>query len=719
MRNTIFLRRKNKLIVEPGQAQLPDAYLATALHNLLALGYIFSQPLIQRVRTLSVDQFTTLYEQVARDLKQMVGAHVVYEPTYPNFPTQVMEASDCELFFDAIIHYLTCGQWRPRFTKRQRPLLPDKVEPRVIDLGTEEEFDQMIRALIRSNTAISDVDKADVAWALSTYENLDSILPDEIPLKENVGFVVATLLHHGRAQLSDVSRYFKTATDVLRLAVSLSGGDVSLPPVPKARRSHDDPKVVVNQDTIDRARIRFRKFSRAERRLLLALLDQCPNAAEDMCRYTGLWKTLMGALHPAEYRSRYPNACRAFDALYHGAVTTFGSQVEAAVLQGDIQRAVALLQTRPGEFARRLNALLCRTADQQQVVAAFAAVAKDVATPVLLQVISYFAHRSDGRELRVIFPKGNVTKLQVLPNQLPPLPDDVCRAVVKVCRDALTRRFAALPPLGRVYVDERLRDYLVPFALRSASRSLRTIVRGSRLPMPEGDTIRFFTWWKEGVVDGHPTGRIDVDLSAVMYDASWQYMEHVSYTNLRSVKYQAVHSGDIVAAPKGACEFIDLHIPSILQYGGRYVVASLFVFSGPAFCAMPEAFAGWMIRQQPGSGEVFEPSTVQDRIDLAADTKICIPVIMDLQEREVIWCDLALTQNPNWYVNIEANQSSVSLMGWAMTTLKKPTLYELFSLHAAARGELVSSAAEADTIFGVHEGITPFDQERIMAEFLA
>ena len=58
-------------------------------------------------------------------------------------------------------------------------------------------------------------------------------------------------------------------------------------------------------------------------------------------------------------------------------------------------------------------------------------------------------------------------------------------------------------------------------------------------------------------------------------------------------------------------------------------------------------------------------------------------------------------------------------MGWAMTTLKKPTLHELFSLHAAARGEIVASPDEADTIFGLHEGITPFDQERVTAEFLA
>ena len=58
-------------------------------------------------------------------------------------------------------------------------------------------------------------------------------------------------------------------------------------------------------------------------------------------------------------------------------------------------------------------------------------------------------------------------------------------------------------------------------------------------------------------------------LSAVLYDAEWRYREHISYTNLRSESYRACHSGDITSAPEGACEFIDIDIPSVVAYGGR------------------------------------------------------------------------------------------------------------------------------------------------------
>lgn len=75
-------------------------------------------------------------------------------------------------------------------------------------------------------------------------------------------------------------------------------------------------------------------------------------------------------------------------------------------------------------------------------------------------------------------------------------------------------------------------------------------------------------------VNGKPTGRVDIDLSAVLYNADWRYVEHISYANLKSDRYRAAHSGDIVTAPNGACEFIDLDIESVVRYGGRYVVTA-------------------------------------------------------------------------------------------------------------------------------------------------
>jgi hypothetical protein len=183
------------------------------------------------------------------------------------------------------------------------------------------------------------------------------------------------------------------------------------------------------------------------------------------------------------------------------------------------------------------------------------------------------------------------------------------------------------------------------------------------------------------------------------------------------VDIDAAHSGDIVTAPHGACEFIDLDIESVVRYGGRYVVTALNSFSGQPYCELPECYAGWMLRRAPQSGEVFEPQTVQQKIDVAANTRICIPVILDLVARQVIWADLALRRNPRWFNNVEGNQKGMLLMGQALTSLVKPDLYELFMLHAAARGTPAPRGA-AKTVFAPDGTVTPFDIGVILAEYL-
>ena len=172
--------------------------------------------------------------------------------------------------------------------------------------------------------------------------------------------------------------------------------------------------------------------------------------------------------------------------------------------------------------------------------------------------------------------------------------------------------------------------------MRSASKSLRTVARGSRLDLPEGDTIRFFLWWKNG------EHRTDIDLSAVLFAGDWTRVGHLAYFNLREPAYGCYHSGDVVDAPEGACEFIDLDVKAMLAGGVRYVAMCLNSFTRQPYCDLPECFAGWMAREKPQSGEVFEARTVQDKIDLASDTTVSIPVIIDLEERQVVWADVAL-----------------------------------------------------------------------------
>ena len=291
--------------------------------------------------------------------------------------------------------------------------------------------------------------------------------------------------------------------------------------------------------------------------------------------------------------------------------------------------------------------------------------------------------------MRAFTPKGALAKVYGIQDRREPLAPEVLARAARICQDALVKRFASLPPLGRCFVDPALRDYIVPLAQRAASKSLRTLVRGSRLPLPDTRFIRLFLWWKNG------RARTDIDLSAAFFDANFVFMQTVAYYNLKG--FGGYHSGDIVDAPQGASEFIDLDIDALVEKGIRYVVTSINSYTRQPYCDLPECFAGWMARADLASGEVYEPRTVVDRIDIASDTQICLPFVMDLQERRVIWADLGLTSTPRWN-NVRNNLSGVSLMLRALVHTPRPDLETLFDLHVRARGTGGNAAAGRDRI---------------------
>ena len=124
-----------------------------------------------------------------------------------------------------------------------------------------------------------------------------------------------------------------------------------------------------------------------------------------------------------------------------------------------------------------------------------------------------------------------------------------------------------------------------------------------------------------------------------------------------------------------------------------------------------------MARNQPDSGEIYEPTTVQNRIDITADTRIALPWVIDVTEGEVVWCDMALRNHTHWQNNVQGNLNGIQLTVQFLVNLKKPSLYTLFALRALARGERASTPEEADTVFSV-DTRTPFRLEEIASQYL-
>lgn len=691
----MLLRRKNKInLSKCNRYNEPDerskSMVVSIMKNIESLGFTFDREIIENLLTYSKEEIESFYIDLIAKLKSLVGADKEYNPMYPNFPRQIVEADFAELFVNAIIHYSTFGNLLPKYTKDERMPLYDDAKLIKLMVGTKEDVCEIFTNLVSSKTSLSQQDKDDIENVIVTFSDYYKYLPNEIPLKENVAFISKLILDKTAVKNANViKKYYKTATDVLRLITAMSDGDISLA-----------------TDT------KFKSPRRFERRIILDLLSNCNNLLEDMYRYQYEWIRIGELIHPFEYKLKkeYKKAIDAFDAIRNKKKPLFNpGKAQKAILSGDMSMAALILKERPGELARQLDKLIRDGDDKEYIIKCFNEVVDKISVPVLLQVRQHFFDRNKESKIRVFFPKGNFAKAVSIPNELKPIDQKTCNTIVRICNEAIIERFRSKDSLGNVFIDDDMKNFVVPFSQRSAGSSNKCLVRGSRIGFNDtANAVRAFIWWTNT-----EHSRVDIDLSASVYDEDWKYIEHISYTNLQSQKLKAYHSGDITNGGLidglGVAEFIDIDVNETIKHG-RYVVFQVYSFTGNKFSDLPNCRFGWMEREDVNSGEIFEPKTVDVNMDINSESTVAIPVIFDCKERKFIWCDMNLFldekfENPNFCNNVESNLSGVTAVCYAMTNLSKPDMYSLIGLNVLARGKVVASRDEADIIFS--NDITP------------
>lgn len=718
---TTMLEKKNAIVCDSyiSEESYPACYALSFAKNLESLGFSPNMELLETLRKISPINLGNLLREILPTLKGMVGAHVVYEPMFKNFPESVMDAEEGELIWKQILGYISDSiQMYSGLNVREMIEFDGKKEDRaeatekpkfkLLTVATVEDFDTLAKNTLASKSSVAPSDKEWLEWAICNRD----VMPEAIVNKETLAFTANVVLQNNLS----VTVPAKTCTDVLRLAVSMSNGDVSLA-----------------------AKTRFKSFSRKERRFLWKMFESVftsnSSAYEELQKRGSVYARLAERLHPSDFERIAPIATKKFRELEAGIkVKTFDSKLEEAFKNGNLESVLSLLKRRPGVFARRLDQTLRLATvsnNCERVINEFALVAKDVATPVLWSVLNFTATREN--EKKVAFPKGSLCKAYAYPNKTTEIPEGVIDLVETTVREALFNIYSAKESMEgkKVFISEELKNFTVPSALRSTSRALRTVGRGSRINIAEDiNCIRSFIYWKGNGVD--------LDLSAVMLNDEYQEVDHISYTNLKS-SYNgtcvACHSGDIRSAPKGASEFIDVNLPELAD-DVKYIAFCVNSFSQIGFSKLEEAFFGIQERNSMNNtGEIFEPKTVKFKFDLAGDALVALPIVYDVTKRCFVWCDIETTGSFRFANNVEGNSTSISASVRGMIESSKTNLYDLFLTNCMARGATIISDKEyevveiiddkevhskkkADIIFSYDEGITPFDSDVILSEYL-
>jgi stress response protein SCP2 len=418
-------------------------------------------------------------------------------------------------------------------------------------------------------------------------------------------------------------------------------------------------------------------------------------------------------LHPSEYAKQFPRVAHVFDALRNGKIETYNSKIEQLIAQKEVHVLLQHLNKKPGVFARRLHEVLRRFPEQLEVILfAFEEKIDQVALKNLLVLDNYFDTINEAACRTIINKKG---KMKVLNNNaFGALTDLELNKIITVIKTAIHNQLAQRENWReeKIWIDERLTDYTVPLQQRKAMDGLLTVGRGTRVEIDLSKVLRLFVYWKQS------TKRTDLDLSVIQYDTNFNYVGHVSYTNLKDGGI--CHSGDLQNAPKGAAEFVDITM-NALKSNVKYLAVQINRYAGETFAEMT-AHAGWMWREQATSEyKTFDIKTVANKFDLNGVGGYAIPLIVDIERQHIISTDLYVSSK-QLRNNVEGTFSEVALMcrELAQFTVTRPVMKDLAMTHAWAReGELVANKEEATITFGVENcTYNTLEIEKVLTELL-
>ena len=707
----------------PQQNEITRKQIYAVNAEIAAFGYTMSPSLIDKMATLSQNTFLTYRNDLLSYLSDISGAAATHTRLFNNFPYDTPDQWD--YLVNRIVGYirsnfglvnapvmLSCGHAidTAQFNLDDFGVCPicqrgvdelsspsgekypyAQITPlKVIDYIDLDELQDRLNGLLARQSSLS----ADEKNFLALDEYRFMLVVPETLFRETVPFAFKILGRNVEAILPHI----KSATDVMRIAYFLSDetNDLSL---------KDNAKFTLTT---------------SERKTLLRLLDaytqsrDAKTIASDMLRERERWLRLGETINPgtSKNRRRFPNTFEVFDLLRNDpkSIPSFNRTVETALRKSEITPALlASLKSRPGVFARRLDAFLRRATgdttlstvmERVAIIDAFSEVVDQVPTPLLLNMMKFYRSRNTLLD-RVFFIKGARNSVHYSETDRVLLDPEITARVSAIIYKSLINRFKSPAPTGDVYIDPLLDDLVIPFNRRGDSSTISPIIKGSHYPF-DGDVIRLFAYW---VGAG-----IDVDLSASLLNADYEVVQTVAFTNL--AEFGCTHSGDIQSAPKGASEFIDIDIQKLTSNDIRYVAMTVNVFRGQTFDKFP-CFAGFMERDSLTSGAVYQPETVKLKFDITAVTTMANPLVFDLEKRKVVFTDVTNGTRNFGVVGRETKKQSAMVRAAMSIPMRKPTFGDVAELLVRCNGNLVRTRRDATVVWDESSMQTILDAAQI------
>lgn len=603
---------------------------------------------------------------------------------YRGFPDSVRELGPAERLFDQLFHYFrTYGLGD--FSKAghslfeeyyERDAFAEDVEPKEFAILTVEEAEallaRMAEGFLASTRPLSDADYQLLREYLSTHPSL--------PIQGCAGKDTAArlILDTRNPELACLLKL----SDVIRLVEWLLEGKY------KGRS------------------IRKLNLKNRDRKLIVSVLDVLfERGIVDVATCLEKRRVWSGLLHHLHYQPKCAKAEAFCQTMRTKDQRSAYSEMERCLAVGDVRGAVDALREKkgPGAVLRHLEHLLsyCHADNLDEDVAyvlnACGTSNKIMLVQLLLKYGGSAYYQSDDANRTFLFVRLGQLRVhretdEESARRKVGLTKEIGERVTLWLREQLEG--ACRGTLGKVYVDEGMRNAALPLQQGASMGGFGTLPRGTRIPIPEGKKLRAFTYWER--VD-------DIDLSCLaLNDDDDCVLEFSWRTNACTEGLD--FSGDQTSGYHGGSEFFDVDPQEFTEQHGsswHYLVFCNNVYSGEIYDENDEIVpctfsrctcrAGYMLRDIDDSGEVFEPATVQTSFIVNCASRSAYLFALDLHDPAIIWLNLG----ENSMRNI-AGEGDVTFLRDYLHTVDIMNLYDFARMLAT---EVVDTPAEADVVF--------------------
>ncbi len=626
---------------------------------------------------------------------ELLGQNVPL-PFYKGFPDSVRKLSPEALLFDQMVHYaVTYGFGN--FSVPGHSMLEEQVERLAFKEDTE----------VKEFVILSEEETIPMLQA--AFEDL---LRSTRPLNDQQFFFVLQAI----CQYGFRPKHCASKNTAMRLAVMLLDPGYS-----RFLVLSDVPKLVeeLQYRFYGKWEINKLNLKNRDRKFLTAVLDRLFESGRvDVANCYERKAQWCGLLHHLHYHAKNEQAEQFLYAMRNPGNLSVSSQFEKAMDQKDVRRAAEILLESKGSGAllRHLNYLISRTSSPEELQ--FLLDHLETKNNIILMqlLLNYGKAPLPGSGRAFVFTKHNMLLVHAeTPEECERrkswITEEQAAAISSFLRENLEKNLKGR--VGKVYLDEDMARIALPLQETTSQGGYGVLAKGSRLPMPKAKVLRAFTYWEK--VN-------DIDLSVIGMDEEGNQIEFSWRTMANNQSEAITYSGDETSGFHGGSEYFDINLDAFREWYPkvRYLVFCDNVFSSVPFSGLV-CRAGYMLRNRMGSGEIYEPKTVQSSFTINCNSTFAYLFALDLNKEEFLWLNIARAGGA-----IVAGETDLSFLFPYFEMTKTLNMKKFFEMAAE---EIVSDPAEAQVIVsdkaadfekaragsGDPEWIRSFDFERILA----